>query len=87
MGSLMKVGDHSGSATHYPFKLALICKIFVLQICLSEVEGVELVERRGYLTLSLGLGREGRLLLRRTEGIRDWYTIIHAYSTQNKVNI
>jgi hypothetical protein len=53
---------------------------------LCEVEGVELVERRGYLTLSLCLGRgEGRLLLRRTEGIREWFLLIQSCCRQSKV--
>ena len=54
---------------------------------LSEVEGVELVERRGYLTLSLGMGKEGRLLLRRTEGIRDWFLLVQSCCRHSKVRL
>jgi len=32
-----------------------------------------LVDKRGYLTISLGLAKEGKLLLRKPEGIKDWY--------------
>ena len=43
------------------------------QVKLSEVEGIELLDKRGYLTICLSVQREGKVYLRRTEGIRDWY--------------
>jgi hypothetical protein len=57
-----------------------------VKVRLVDVEGVELVERRGYLTLSLQLrGREGRVLLRRTEGIRDWLLSLQDCCRDSKV--
>jgi len=47
---------------------------FIYRIRLSEIEQVELIERRGYLTLRLSLPKEGgKLLLRKTDGIRKWF--------------
>ena len=39
---------------------------------MAEVTGYSLEERRGYLTLALQARKEGKLLLRKTEGIREW---------------
>ena len=42
-----------------------------------QIEEVDLVERRGYLTLRILVKNEpGRLLLRKTDGIRKWYQLI-----------
>ena len=51
----------------------LILSIF--QIKLVEVEEVELLDRRGYLVISITLSTrgEGKIYLRKTEGIRDWF--------------
>ena len=39
-----------------------------------QIEDIELVERRGYLTIRFSLPREGgTLLLRKTDGIRKWH--------------
>ena len=38
----------------------------------SEIENLKLEERKGYLTLVLVTSRDSRLLLRKTEGIKDW---------------
>ena len=46
------------------------------QIRLSEVEDTELLDKRGYLTIVLNTVREGKILLRKTEGLIDWYNII-----------
>lgn len=45
------------------------------QIKLVEVEEVELLDRRGYLVISITLSTrgEGKIYLRKTEGIRDWF--------------
>jgi len=44
---------------------------FLYKVRLSSLVSISLEERRGSLTLVLGL-REGRLVMRRTEGIREW---------------
>ena len=38
-----------------------------------QVEEVELIDKKGYLTISLSLAKEGKILLRKPEGIREWY--------------
>ena len=39
-----------------------------------QIDDIELVERRGYLTIRFTLPREGgTLLLRKTDGIRKWH--------------
>ena len=40
---------------------------------LFQVEEVELIDKKGYLTISLSLVKEGKILLRKPEGIREWY--------------
>ena len=42
------------------------------QVPLTSVSSANLEDRRGYLTLVVTAQREGRLLLRKTEGIREW---------------
>ena len=43
-----------------------------MQINLSDVEKVTLEDRRGYLTLVITTLRDVRLILRKTEGIKEW---------------
>ena len=47
-----------------------------VQIKLSEIEAIELLDKRGYLTICITLTREGKVYLRRADGIRDWYEAI-----------
>lgn len=49
---------------------------FIYKIKLCELEDVELLDRRGYLVLCFTLQKEGKVYLRRTEGIRDWYNLL-----------
>ena len=37
------------------------------------MDEVELIDKKGYLTISLSLVKEGKILLRKPEGIREWY--------------
>ena len=42
-----------------------------------QIEEIDLVERRGYLTLRILVKNEaGRLLLRKTDGIRKWFQLL-----------
>merc|ERR550525_1680500 len=45
---------------------------FLYKVPLASVSSASLEDRRGYLTLVVAAQREGRLLLRKTEGIREW---------------
>ena len=40
------------------------------------MEEVSLLTRKGYLTISLTNSKEGRILLRRHEGIREWFNTL-----------
>ena len=50
--------------------------VIPFQIKLCELEDAELIDRRGYLVLSFTLAKEGKVYLRRTEGIRDWFNAL-----------
>ena len=45
----------------------------IVSPALFQVEQVELIDKKGYLTISLSLVKEGKILLRKPEGIREWY--------------
>ncbi|XP_040581815.1 uncharacterized protein [Lepeophtheirus salmonis] len=49
---------------------------FIFRIKLIEVEEVEIIDKRGYLTISLSMGKDGKVLLRKPDGIRDWFNIL-----------
>jgi len=51
---------------------------FLSRFKLVEVEEVCLLTKKGYLTIALTHARDGRVLLRRHEGIRDWFSMIKA---------
>ncbi len=38
-----------------------------------QIIAIELLDKRGYLTISLSLAKEGKILLRRPEGIKEWF--------------
>ena len=50
---------------------------------LSEVDHVELLDKRGYLTICVH-AKEGKIYLRKTEGIRDWYNSIMENMNESK---
>ncbi len=49
---------------------------FIFKLKLGEVEGVELLDKRGYLTVCISLLKDGKIYLRRPEGIKDWFTLL-----------
>jgi len=57
---------------------------FVSKVRLSQVGNITLEDRRGYLTLTLTTQRDGKILLRKPEGIRDWYSSIVHHSLLEK---
>jgi len=57
---------------------------FVNKIRLSEIENLNIEERKGYLTLVLVTARDSKLLLRKTEGIRDWQRSIEQQLAREK---
>ena len=48
----------------------------IFQIKLSDVEEVSLLTKKGYLTVSVNHMKDGRVFLRRHEGIKEWYSMI-----------
>lgn len=40
---------------------------------LADVVDVELLDKRGYLTICVSLEKDGKVFLRKTEGIKEWY--------------
>merc|ERR1712241_702060 len=55
---------------------------FIYGIRLTEIVEVQLLDKRGYLTICLTLAsKDGKLFLRKPEGIRDWYQTLKT-STQ-----
>ena len=50
---------------------------------LSDVDHVELLDKRGYLTICINT-KEGKIYLRKTEGIRDWYNSIMENMNESK---
>jgi len=57
---------------------------FVSKIRLSDVDSVSLEDRRGYLTLVITSLREVKLLLRKTEGIKEWQQSVEQYCMREK---
>jgi hypothetical protein len=41
-----------------------------------QIVSIELLDKRGYLTICLSLSKEGRILLRKPEGIKEWFQAI-----------
>ena len=48
----------------------------IFQIRLSEIISSILEDRRGYLTVAVTSKKEGKLLLRKTEGIKEWQKVL-----------
>ena len=40
---------------------------------LTNIDGVSLLDKRGYLTICINQKADGRMYLRLQEGIRDWF--------------
>jgi len=47
--------------------------VFLPQVKMCDVEEVDLLDKRGYLTICLSLNKDGKVYLRKTEGIREWH--------------
>ena len=56
--------------------LTISQSVLCVQIKLSEIEAIELLDKRGYLTICITLAREGKVYLRRADGIREWYEAV-----------
>lgn len=54
---------------------------FIFKLKLMEVDQVELLDKRGYLTICISLLKDGKIYLRRPEGIKDWFTLLQVNFT------
>ena len=52
-----------------------------------DIEDVKLEEKRGYLIVSMQVAREGKVLLRKTDNIRELYNILKRLTDESKVSI
>ena len=52
------------------------CHSDTFQIQLSSISKMDLTEKKGYLTIALSVHKEGRILLRSSLGIREWFLMI-----------
>lgn len=57
---------------------------FLFKVKLVDIDGVSLLDKRGYLTICISQLRDGRLYLRKHEGIRDWFNIIQCTVYESK---
>ncbi len=46
---------------------------FFLQLKLADIDNVDLLDKRGYLTICISLLKDGKIYLRRPEGIKEWF--------------
>lgn len=49
---------------------------FIFQFAMKDVKSVSLVDRRGYLTVVLEIDGDAGLVVRKPEGLRDWYNLV-----------
>ena len=51
---------------------------YIFRVKLSDIGTVSLLDKRGFLTIALMMNsmREGRIYLRRSEEVREWYIIL-----------
>jgi len=57
---------------------------FIFEIKISEIEDFELLDKRGFLTICINVQRQGKVFLRKTEGIRDWFESLKKILHENK---
>ena len=58
----------------------------MFQLKLAEIDTVELLDKRGYLTVCVSLLKEGKIYLRRPEGIREWFNALQVNITEQIYN-
>ena len=51
---------------------------------LGDMSSLSLEDRRGYLTLVIFCQKEGRLVVRKTEGIREWHDCLELFLARSK---
>ena len=54
---------------------------------MSEVESVALVDRRGYITVVVGIEGEDNMLVRRPENVREWFNLLQRMVKESKTRV
>ena len=54
---------------------------------MSEIDDVELLDKRGYLTICVTLVKDGKVYLRKTEGIREWFRTIRVRTEKSTLDV
>ena len=54
---------------------------------MSEVESVSLVDRRGYLTVVVGIEGQDNMLVRRPEEVREWFNLLQRMVKESKARV
>jgi len=57
---------------------------FLFKVKLVDIDGVSLLDKRGYLTICISQLRDGRLYLRKHDGVRDWFNTIQCTVYESK---
>jgi len=60
---------------------------FLFQFAMKDVKSVSLVDRRGYLTVVLEIEGDAGLVVRKPEGLRDWYNLIQKAVKESKARV
>jgi len=61
---------------------------FIFQFAMKDIKSVSLVDRRGYLTVALEIdGEMAGLVLRKPEGLRDWYNLVQKQVKEAKARV
>ena len=58
--------------------------IYCAQVLLHNINSLSLVDRRGYLTVVMGIEKEDSLVVRRPENLRDWYNKVQRMVQDSK---
>ena len=62
-------------------------KFIIFQFAMKDVKSVSLVDRRGYLTVVLEIEGDAGLVVRKPEGLRDWYNLIQKAVKESKARV
>ena len=58
-----------------------------MKVRLTEITSNSIEDRRGYLTLAVTSKKEGKVLLRRTEGIKEWQRVLEEQIQCSKMRL
>ncbi len=53
-------------------RLIVVC----VQVKICDADEVDILDKRGYLTICISLPKDGKIYLRKTDGIREWHKLL-----------